>query len=389
MKIANFLIIVFGFIILSGCSMSPAKTPTPTTNSLLTYSPTYTLFLPAILAPATTPPLIENIVYEPEKISDFQGLDSFVFTSRIISKGVFGYGLNVDAETIITTEYIREPLSIHQTLSSDEPGFRETSILEGAGREVDIYYIENTFYINLYGWLVFSKAPMMDVEEVERRFRVEALEWIERAEYIDRKMYNDIPTYRFKLDEGSFDPQSLPENMQINQASGELYLSQEGNYLVHLDLIITGTNLLPSTSDDYLTLNPGSLNFSCDLDSVNKLKSVNLPSTARDSRAAKNYKKYAPFVDRIPIPAGAELATIFGYRQGIDISYEVDLSLDDVISFYQDAMPKNNWKIKPASSEGEIPPTYWITRGNLIGFLMLRQPSDSDRLSIDFSFTIP
>jgi len=314
----------------------PTNTPVPPTD---TPEPTDTP-----VPPTDTPQVTEG----PAEGLDLGGLeqpadlDSFRTNFVISWDGIATDGSAVSGSMELFIEFIREPRAQHISVGGNVPGLEELGVSEDA--TMDIYVVEDTMYMNLFGSWMQMPADEQSTAEFEQMAFVaseDMLQDLRDTTYEGRENYNGIETKHYSFDETSFDPEDM-EGMEIDEASGNIYIAVEGNYLVHMDVSMTGVNLDLPTGEVDQPLQSGTMEIILDLYDINEPFTIELPEEALSSEGL-------PFTvpepgegvpADMPIPDDAE--ELYASSSGL-ITFESPSSTEELASFYQAEMPTNGW----------------------------------------------
>jgi hypothetical protein len=277
------------------------------------------------------------------------------------------------SELVTTTiEFVREPLAMHATVTSDIEGLELFLGFMGLeGDTIETYMIEGSLYMAFFGsWMETSVEAMgtafdlgglslpsdgsgpdlsglpLGPTEVGFSGTYTVTQWLKEAAYVGQETYSGVATRHYTLDESSFNLEALPAWMAVEAASGDLYLAQDGNYVVRLDLTVEGTNLSGPTPSEEPRLQEGTLKYRATLSAINEPLTIELPEEARQATSLP---------EDIPVPDDAQKLlggglfgmTLFGYLS--------DRAPAEVASFYSEAMPELGWT--SVKAEGS-PPQY-------------------------------
>jgi hypothetical protein len=134
-----------------------------------------------------------------------------------------------------------------------------------------LYAIDGVFYTNLLG--SWSQSPASDeklaaFETLALDAPDQLLERLEGATPFGIGQHNGIPTKHYDLDAATIEA-TTPDHTPA-RASGDLGIAVDGNYLMHLDLTMSGTDLIVPTGSDRMVLTQGTLKVAADLSAVNE-----------------------------------------------------------------------------------------------------------------------
>ncbi len=249
-------------------------------------------------------------------------------------------GETVEGRLEVLMEYTSEPLVQHLRMSGEGAGMAE---VESMGT-VEMYQLEDTTYIQFGDqWL-----SVPTTEEITANMGVikpeDLLEdtcgWQQQAD----TEYEGIEAYRWTL--ATEDAQAcMTEDMmeglgEISEATGELYVAKEGNYIIHMEMALTGSELNASLGGGEQVLDDGRMEVTFDLRDVNEPFTIEVPEEALTSGALP---------EDIPVPDDAEDVTnAFGM-----ITYNTAQSPAEMSDYYQAQMPANGWtEVSTEETEG-------------------------------------
>jgi hypothetical protein len=316
----------------------PTDTPVPPTDTPVP-EPTDTPIPPTDTPQPTEEAAEELDVGGLEQPAD---LDSFRSTFAISWDGTATDGSAVSGSMELFIEFVREPRAQHIGIGGDFPGLEELGVAEGTTME--IYVVEDTMYMNLFGsWLQMPADEESTAEFEDMAFVAseDMLQDLSDITYEGRETYNGIETKHYSFDETSFDPADM-EGMEIEEASGNVYIAVDGNYVVHMDVSMTGLNLALPTGDVDQTLQNGTMDVMLDLYDINEPFTIELPEEALSAEGL-------PFTEPepgegvpadMPIPDDAE--ELYASPSGL-ITFESPSSTEELADFYQTEMPTNGW----------------------------------------------
>jgi hypothetical protein len=322
--------------------LPPTDTPVPPTDTPM---PTST----PIPTPTPTPePLDPSSLVPPED------LESYLFTEEILWEGMAPDDSEASFRTSTIIEYVREPAAMHLSMTSNQPEvLMALELMETEGDTMDMYVIEGSIYMPVFGsWMQVSlDAPESMLDLSEMPFNPEDIsfggvytmtQWLEHAEYEGEETYNGLEVVHYSFDETAFDLDLLPAGMEVEGASGNLYVTVEGGYLVHMDLTLSGTNLDLSTEALEPTLAEGSLEYTADLSSINEPIAVELPEEVVEATRLP---------EDIPLPEDVSQWMALDMMGMHAFVFGSDSPAADIADFYRTEMPENGWTESQASED--------------------------------------
>ncbi len=306
-------------------------------------------------APTDTPaptPILEPL--EPSRLAPPEDLDSFVFTEEVSWEGTAPDGTEVSYQSSTIITYVGDPMAFQITGTSNEPYMQMA--LEAAGAEgntMDAYFVEGSLYIPVLGsWMQVSlDAPTSATGLGELPFDPEHLtlgdaytvtQWLDVAEAVGSETYEGIDVEHYRFDETAFNPDLLPTGMEVEEASGNLYVTVEGGYMLHMDMTLSGTGLVLSAEAEEPTLSEGTLVYRADLSSINEPVAIELPEEAVQATLLP---------EDIPVPADASQWMAYDLMGAKSFLFASDSSPEDVAAFFRVEMPENGWTESSAAEE--------------------------------------
>jgi hypothetical protein len=323
-------------------------------QSAPTAVPTKTPLAPPTVVP--TPALPESL--DSSKLVALNSFDSYRSTTTISSSGTQA-GKQVQETTTIKEEYIKNPFAHHMLVTT-------TGTAEATGPTTfELYTVEGTEYLNMGG--TWTSAPaaaagaglnLISGDKVLQK----TCGWT-KSGTVD---VAGIQTADYKLSAGAVatcpDIQTLFGQGTITQASGDVYIAVDGNYVVKIDITFQGTNLqvMGSTSTS-TTLDQGTEQMQYALSDVNKSFTIEVPAEAKQAAALPSGLpvptpggQTGALPSDIPAPSDAQLTANVG---GVVILSSASTA-QQVSDFYKAEMPKNGWT---AGTESQMPYGYSLT----------------------------
>jgi hypothetical protein len=306
-------------------TLSLSTTDTPTLTSPPTDTP-----MPAPSPTDTLTPTPSQPVFDPAALGDNRELASFILTRKDKTTG----GGEV-IETKDTLGYIKEPFSAY-SLGTTPYGNRDPK-----------YMIDGRFYeknSNENFWNISMEPDPTDVDfwlqspaDMREGY---PMYLVNSAQFVGQEDFQGIPANHFTFDQTDLSEQSDPTGTyKIEKAQGDLYLSQDGNYLLQFHLKQTGNVYSPAGSSGYVH---GVREFTEELSSINQLTEITLPP---DYLALK-----LELDPGLPVPAGAALHALNHSNDGrkytlYDYFMPATVSKSDFLEFYQNLLQTNGWTV--------------------------------------------
>ena len=308
--------------------------PPPTTAPTDTAEPE-----PTDTAEAETP--TEGAELNLDNVAKPDDLSSYRSTMRLSTSGAGAEG-ETGGVLEFLVEYTREPLAQHVVISGE--GFDQT----GEVGSMEMYQVEDTAYINLGDqWMsmpatenILGEAGTIDPEDMLD----DTCGWRDAG----RSEYNGISAHYWTLSADDLRDcmaaEAFTDMGEITDASGELYVAEDGNYIVYMELTLEGSNLVMGMGSEEEAVDQGRIDFTYEMTDVNAPITIELPEEASSS---------GQLPDDIPVPEDAEeVSFMFGM-----ITFNAASSPAEVAEYYQAQMPLNGWS---ESSVSEMSGMYML-----------------------------
>jgi hypothetical protein len=229
---------------------------------------------------------------------------------------------------------------------------------------MEFYMIEGSLTMSMFGgWLQMSMDALtlglglgalgqlpQDTAEIDFAGTYTATQWLSAATYMGQETVDGVETHHYALDTDTLDLDALPAGMEVASASGDLYTAVEGDYVVHLELSLEGTNLTAPGQAGEAILSEGSLDYRSSLSEINEPRTIELPEEVQEA--------IRPPED-VPVPDGASQIAGASMLGASMHALLVMAPADDVIAFYVAEMPEFGWReVEGQESEAEFAATY-------------------------------
>jgi hypothetical protein len=270
----------------------------------------------------------------------------------------------------VNIDFVREPLAQHVSISGEFPGMGELGL--GAGDTLEMYVVEGIMYMRLFGSWVQAPASKgtLDPDQMAFLAAKDVLDGLKVAEYEGKAEYNGVETEHYAFDEGSFAPEDLPKGMEIEEASGNVYVAVDGSYVVHMDVTMSGSDLELPTGKQGELLRNGTMNIGVDLFDINQPITIQLPNEALSSGAPP---------EDIPVPDDAQELQVVAFM-GM-ITFRSPRSPQEIADFYRAEMPNNGWTEVSVDQTGGTQ-TLEYSKGDRKASLLITTDSDTGRTSV-------
>jgi hypothetical protein len=251
----------------------PTDTPIPPTDTPV--PPTDTPVPEPTEPPADDTPSDDETFLGPPPV-----LDSFKSSLQMAWNGLDPDGAEVSGSMDIRVEFIRDPLAQYISIGGDFPGVEELGL--GDGDTLEIYVITETMYMNLMGmWMSIPAEPGSTAAFEEMAFAISEGMLDTLQDFTDEGEidYNGMAVRHYSFDQTDFGDDDL-EGMEVDEAGGNIYVAVDGNFLVHMDLSMAGSNIGVPTGEGEQVLDIGALVLEVDIYSINESFEIAVPEEA-------------------------------------------------------------------------------------------------------------
>ncbi len=334
-------------------AQGPANTVPPAPTNTPLPPPTDT----PIPIPPTDTPMPEPEEEEPIDITALEkptDLNSFRSRVEISWQGTYTDGTPGGGSMVIAVEFVREPRAEHVTISGDFAGMEGLGIEEG--QALEMYVVGNTMYTNMFGsWMQMpAQEGGLGAEEMAFVSSADLLKGLKKPKYEGKETYNGIKTKHYSFDERSFEE---VEEIEIEKATGNIYIAEEGEYLVHMDVTMSGKKLGLPTGAEGQALQEGSMTIKTDLSDINQPITIQVPEEALQGSGVP---------EDIPAPDDAEeLSNFMGM-----ITFKSPSTPQQIADFYKAEMPNNGWTQSKADEFGGMYTLEYTKEGRTASFII-------------------
>lgn len=297
----------------------PTNTPPATDTPVPTDTP----------IPADTPEIVGDIELDTDALSGPVDLDSYRSTMQIAITGIVN-DQPVEQAIDFVIEYTSDPLAQHVVMSGS--GFQEAA---GAGVDaIEMYVVGDTMYMQMgEEWLSMpaTEGEIISQGLVTPGTLVEDTCGWKKAGDTD---IEGVQVQHWTLSKedmaGCMTPDDLLAMGQLTAAGGDIYVAEDGDYVVQMDLFFEGENLDLGIEATDEPVGQGRMEIHFKMTDVNQPFTIELPEGALASSSMP---------EDIPIPADAEeVNNMFGM-----ISFMSASTPQEIADYYQAEMPNNGW----------------------------------------------
>lgn len=223
-------------------------------------------------------------------------------------------------------EYTSEPPAQHMSMSGEALG--------AEGETVEMYFVENTMYMKMGDeWLTMPGSE----EDIDSDAFISAdamLEDICGWKDKGREEIDGISVRHWAFTKEDFDDCMLLEDLtslgELTDAGGDLYVAEDGNYVVRMEMFYEGEDLAIDLGEAGDEVKAKRMEIYYEVSDVNEAFTIEVPAEAMESGALP---------EDIPMPEdAADVNNMFGM-----ITFTSELGAEAVFAFYQEEMPKYGW----------------------------------------------
>ena len=297
---------------------------------------------------ATKPPESEASKDDEEDELDFSQLDELSqFESYRISHLMTWKEEGAEEETVeIITEFVREPPAERMVLKSGED--EESS---------EFIRIDDTTYMNFGDEWMATQASSDDfLGQTGWLGNPEDLVGAEKGKYLGKENVNGLSTKHYRYTQNLLTPGATFGKLE--KATADVWVSTKYDVYVKAIFHWEGT-------DDEGT--KGTLDMETNVTDINEPITIELPEGVEKPSVPED----------IPLVKDAKDLSIFGNM----VSYQVSMSQDKVVEFYEEEMPKNGWD----KEEGVIATMMSFTKEDRSVTIMVGEEGDGSTVTIMLS----
>ncbi len=225
-------------------------------------------------------------------------------------------------------EYTSEPPAQHIVMTGAIEG------PEGEGGTVEMYLVEGTMYMKMEDQWLSLPATEEDIDS-DAFITADAMlddlcGW--KKEGKDKIDGVDVVHWTFTEEdiEDCLSPEDLADMGDISQATGDLYIAEDENYVVLMEMTFEGDDLDMDLGEADEGAKAVRMEVRYEATDVNEPFTIEVPAEATESSSLP---------DDIPVPEGATgVNNMFGM-----ISFTAETPPQEVFDFFQEKMPDNGW----------------------------------------------
>jgi hypothetical protein len=286
--------------------------------------------------PTDTPETVEE--FDLSSLASTTELSSYRSLMRITT--VAEINGQEETQTIdFSVAYTSDPLAQHISMSGEALG--------AEGETVEMYLIEDTMYMKMGDQWLSMPASEEDIDTDAFITADSLLEdlcgWKDKG----REEIDGIEVRHWAFTKEDFDECMLLEDLEsmgeLTDAGGDLYVAEDGNYVVLMEMFYEGEDLDLDLGEEGDEVKAQRMEIHYETSDVNEPFTIEAPAEALESGALP---------EDLPMPDdAADVNNMFGM-----ITFTSELGPEAVFAFYQEEMSNNGWTEESA----EASPGFWM-----------------------------
>jgi hypothetical protein len=298
-------------------AFAPTSSPKPTNSPEPTSSPE-----------PEREPTQEKMELDTASLAPASNLSSYRSSMTIQVEGIDN-NKEVRGTVEFLVEYTRDPLAQHIAISSQ--GFED----DAEAIRTELYRVGDTSYMQ-FGeeWLAMSAAGEDPLDGAGILAPNDMLEdtcgWKQQT----GTEYNGMQVHHWTLETGDLAECMTADRFaqmgEITDASGNLYVAADGNYIAHMDLVFEGRELAMGVGSAEDRVEEGRVEFTFEMTDVNQPFAIQIPEEAQATSAMP---------EDVPIPDDAEdVNNMFGM-----VTFLSPSTPQQVVEQFRAEMPEHGW----------------------------------------------
>ena len=306
-------------------TLEPTRAPEPTAPPTDTPPP----------EPTDTPEVEEEEEeLDPSALSSASDLSSYRSTMSI-TMVTDNNGQEEEQTVDMLIEYTSEPTAQHIVMTGAVAG------PEGEGGTIEMYLVENTMYMKMEDQWLSLPATEEDIDSDAFISADAMLDDLCGWKKEGRDEIDGVDVVHWTLSKEDMEkclpPDELANMGEISQATGDLYISEDDNYVVLMEMSFEGEDLDMDLGEADEGVKAVRMTIHYQMTDVNVPFTIEVPAEAKEGSSLP---------DDIPVPAGTEDASsMFGM-----ITFTSEIPPQEVFDFYQTEMPNNGWTEESADA---------------------------------------
>ncbi len=276
-----------------------------------------------------------------------------------------------ETQTIdFSVAYTSDPLAQHISMSGEALG--------AEGETVEMYLIEDTMYMKMGDQWLSLPASEEDIDTGALITADSLLEDVCGWKDEGREELDGVKVRHWAFTKKDFDDCMLLEDLasmgEISDAGGDLYVAEDGNYVVLMEMFYEGEDLDLDLGEEGDEVKAQRMEIHYETSDVNEPFTIEAPAEALESGALPQ---------DLPMPDdAADVNNMFGM-----ITFTSELGPEAVFDFYKEEMPNSGW----TEVSAEASPGFWMMEYSKDGrsaSLMITE-DDSGNASVMVTITEP
>lgn len=337
----------------------PTQAPEPTAEPTDTPLP----------EPTDTPEVAEEEEFDLSSLSSTTELSSYRSTMLITTVALVNG--QEETQTIdFNVEYTSEPLAQHISMSGEALG--------ADGETVEMYLVEDTMYMQMGDQWLSLPATEGDFNTDTLISADSLLEDVCGWQDEGRDEIDGIKVRHWTFTKEDFDECMLLEDLanmgELTDAGGDLYVAEDGNYVVLMEMFFEGEDLDLQLGEEGEDVTAQRMEIRYETSDVNETFTIEVPAEALEAGALP---------EDIPFPDdAADVNNMFGM-----ITFTSAMGPEAVFTFYQEEMPNSGWTEVSAEAMSGLWMMEYTQDGRTASFVI--SEDDSGNASVMVTLTEP
>lgn len=278
----------------------------------------------------------EMVELQTENIqTTLQNLSSYRWQFNLSYDGQNQAGESEQGEVTVLIEAIKEPPAVHMEMQLAGQPADEM----GESANIQMYSLEGMTYIQNPEdgtWISFpAEGGLADFFENGFLNPDEIIELPENARRnLLPETVNGISTWHYTFTEEDI----TEENLTVEDANGDIWVAQDGNYPVKFELELTGSSTGDMAEDFFAS---GTLKMSYELIDINESFTIELPEEAMNAEGFGDLMGGSTDPENIAYPVMADAEIDFS-MEGL-VSYKTPSTINEAVEFYKTALTDDGW----------------------------------------------
>ena len=268
--------------------------------------------------------------------STLQNLSSYRWQFNLEYDGQNQDGQAEQGQVSILIEAIKEPPAVHMEMQLEGQPAEEL----GESASIQMYSLEGMTYVQNPEdgtWISFPAEGGLEEFFDQGFFNPEEI--FELPENARRKLLpetvNGISTWHYTFTEADI----TEENFTVEEAKGDIWVAQDGNYPVKFELEMNGSGTGQAVEDFFAS---GTMKMSYELLDINQSFTIDLPEEAANAEGFGDLFGGSDDPAEISYPLLADAEIDFS-MEGL-VSYKTASTVNEAVEFYKTELANDGWE---------------------------------------------